>query len=295
MKYPAHIINLLTCALGLSATAATSSQAAVLFSETFDSYTTGSSLTTANSAKWLASYNETNVATDIVQTDTKNYLGGGAGNKVAQISQLTASASNAQIASTTTTSFGVTGQLSFDFSIPLYTDVSGSSAYNSTSGLNGMILRLGTAANNGGSAFGLLIRSDGLVGLSDASFNTTTALSNANLSAATKYTLTIVYNNSSSLLSYSGGSVAATSMDVYLNGVLVGHNLSNGGSVAANTALTSFSFTNKSTANVLSLYVDNILITDTITAGAIPEPGTIAMLAGLGSLSFALVVRRNRR
>jgi hypothetical protein len=289
-------MKLLACFIGLSLTAATSSYATVLFSENFDSYTSGVTPTAANSAKWLTSYNQTSVAADIVQTDINNYLGSGTTNKVVQISQLSANASNAQLASTTTTSFGTTGQLSFDFTIPLSTEISpASNAYNSTNGLDGIILRMGTAAGNGTSAFGLLIRSNGLVALSDGTFNTPTTLTNASLSLTTKYNLTIVYNNSSSLLTYTGGSVAATSMDVYLNGVLVGDDLTHGGSVAADTALSSFSFTNKSTSNVLSLYVDNILVTDTITAGAIPEPSTVAVLAGLGSLTVALVVRRNRR
>ncbi len=286
-------MKIFTCMLGLSFAALTSSHATVLFSENFDSYTSGVSIATAGPAKWSKSNNLTGISADIVQTDTNDYFGAGSGNKMGQISQLSPSGNLAVLNSTTTTSFGLTGQVSFDYVVPPYDTVSPTSEPYVTNNYasDGIVFRIGSASGNGNSAFGLLFKEGSLYAVSGDGLGAPVLL--ASTSVSTMHSLSMVYNNQSTSFNYDGGSLAAQSMDVYLDGVLVGDDLTHG-ALAADTAIASLGFIAKGIGNsmVLTMYTDNFVVSDTVV---IPEPDTLASLAGLGALLTAVMLRRRKR
>ena len=164
-------MKIFTCMLALSFAALASSHATVLFSENFDSYTSGESIAVAGPSNWAQSNNLTGISADIVQTDTNDYFGAGTGNKMGQISQLSPNGNLAILNSTTTTSFGLTGQVSFDYVVPPYNTVSPTSQpyVTDSSSQDGIVFRIGSAAGNSNSAFGLLFKDSSLYAVSGSS------------------------------------------------------------------------------------------------------------------------------
>lgn len=105
------------------------------------------------------------------------------------------------------------------------------------------------------------------------------------LADATNYSLHIVANGSGSLLSYTGGSVAANTMNIYLNGVLLDNN------VAVTTAgLFADGFRIYSVEGT-GIEIDNINLWNAAVA-PVPEPSTYALI--FGSLILAVVLWRKR-
>jgi hypothetical protein len=104
------------------------------------------------------------------------------------------------------------------------------------------------------------------------------------LLADTNYTLRVIANGSGTPLSYSGGAVAAGTMDVFLDGVLLDDDVT-----VTTSGLQADGF-RVYQVNEGNFEVDTITLTDTV---AVPEPSTLA-LAGLGIAVAGLAARRRR-
>jgi hypothetical protein len=105
-----------------------------------------------------------------------------------------------------------------------------------------------------------------------------TSLTTSAFSQATVYTIEIVGNNKTSgtiNYTYSGvaQSVAVQKYDLYINGTLVGNDLTKG-TIAANTAINATTFTGvSSTSNVANIFVDDVNIYNAVPAAiAIIKP-----------------------
>lgn len=258
--------------------------ASVLYSEDFEGYTVDACVPTGASAKWstyfLATAQATDNGTDLLGR-VKTGPAFGVNSKYLML-QDTNATTGMSLASSTSTNFGTTGQLSMSFYSP-------SGMVNQG---DGWLLRLGTIYNNSSTAFGLFIE-NGSIYAATTSNITQAASALATYSLDTANTLSIVYNNSTSLLTYDGGTVASGKMDVWLNGSLVGNDLAGIGNLAIGTALANFNFTAKAAAGPIpdfegTLYVDNIEVNSIAT---IPEPRT-AILAGMALIGLLLVHRR---
>lgn len=104
------------------------------------------------------------------------------------------------------------------------------------------------------------------------------------LLADTNYTLRVIANGSGSPLSYSGGTVAANTMDVFLNGALLDDD------VAVTTPGLQADGFRMYQINEGNFEVDTIALADTV---AVPEPSTLA-LAGIGLVAAGWDARRRR-
>lgn len=122
----------------------------------------------------------------------------------------------------------------------------------------------------------------------------TTGITGTPFSQNNVYSVQIVGNNSASVVDYvlSGSqSIAANSYDVWINGVLIGNDLTKGG-LASGTAIDSFMFYGESsTGNVANIRLDNLVYGSALPS-AVPEPSSFAALAGVGALGFCALRRR---
>ncbi|QYY37250.1 hypothetical protein [Ruficoccus sp. ZRK36] len=268
--------------ISLVATLPCLSQATVIYSEDFESYTAGSAIQQLNvdpESHWLYSTNKNDVsftaqddATDIFSSSSNQY---------GVISDT--STTNNQSISIATTKFAATetGSLTFDF-------------YDSSQSLfngEGFLLRIGPDSGNGGTAFGLWIQNGTIYSATGAGSWQSTSLSSYTLNTA--HNLNIVFNNSSDAVGYEGDTIDSNTMNIYLDGVLIGDNLGgSGGSVGSAIELLNFtSITSSEPADDFAgtIYLDNITVDNSI-----PESSSSALLIGLGATLFALVQRRRK-
>ena len=107
------------------------------------------------------------------------------------------------------------------------------------------------------------------------------------LLAGTAYDFSIVFNNSGSAVTYGGGSVANATADVYINGVLVGDDVTIN---AAQATANAFRIYTTGAAATGAYQVDNVALYN--GAVAIPEPSTVAI--GMLGLAGMMALRRRR-
>ncbi len=268
--------------------------AAVIFQDNFNGYTVpGSSINlpaSSGTTGWSAATNNA-VTTTKVFKDTGNIFGSGTANQYLQINRTGTSSNfsdNVVTQQKTGLTLGLTGQASFTFI------VDSSLGTSTTTGVQ-MRLAATTSISNASSAYGLGFTSDGLYLAAGSSFSTYTLLSA--LTAGQVYNLSLVYNfDSTSTYTYSGGTVAAASMDVWLDTgsgyVLVGNDLLHQGGLATGTTLETFGFINRSAASLGIFSADNVLID---SVASVPEPSAAAGLSlGLATTCFVLARRRRK-
>ncbi|MDR1283165.1 MAG: cell wall anchor protein [Opitutaceae bacterium] len=184
------------------------------------------------------------------------------------------------------TGLGTTGQISFDF----YDPQAGGNG-------NGVLLRIGTGNSNDGTAFGLALRRGALLMANGGNVGISTQITTYSYKAP--HTLTVVFNNSASSIKYGDGNytLAGSTLDVWLDGVLVGAGIASvsNGKVAVGSNIRAINFSDKSGYNG-TLYIDNFEARTDITIGAaVPEPATSALLAGLAMLAGAATWTRLRQ
>jgi hypothetical protein len=103
-----------------------------------------------------------------------------------------------------------------------------------------------------------------------------TGLSGTPFAQNTAYSVTIIGNNSASVVSYTGGSVASNTYDLWVNGVLVGDNLAKA-QLAANSNINAFRFyAESSTSNVAQLALDNVVWYNTCVLPGSSTPTQVA-------------------
>ena len=107
----------------------------------------------------------------------------------------------------------------------------------------------------------------------------------------TTYTIYMVFNDTSSAVNYAGGTVAASTADIWIED-FGGGNLRLAGSAAVeNSQAGSYRVAFRSFSNPQQrLYVDNVSLSE--GAAAIPEPGSFALLAGMFGLTWVMLRRR---
>lgn len=105
------------------------------------------------------------------------------------------------------------------------------------------------------------------------------------LSVSTNYSIRVLANGSASPISYSGGSLAANTMDIYLDGTLIDDD------APVTTAGLSANGFRVYQINQGDFEIDNIQLFDAI---AVPEPTSLA-LGGVGLVALAGVVRARRK
>lgn len=219
--------------------------------------------------------------------DTGNLFGGGTENNYLNL-VFTAGSSIHVLHTAQSLSLGTTGQIAFDFYEPVVDGATGA----------GIILRLGTNTGNGGTAFAVSLRRGGLFAANLPSVGVDTANPIATYSQLSRHTLTVVFNNTASSISYGNDNytLAGSQIDVWLDGARVGSGLA---AVAGNSLtgsnITTINFTDKA-GTASTLYLDNFEARTDITIGTtVPEPATEATLAGLLALAGTLVLRHWRR
>lgn len=279
----------LASALVLAAAAASSSFAGS-FSDDFSSYTAGATL----GSPWTQSVPDNNgTLLYRVTADSGNVFGQGAANQYLSISDTLSGNPNLQFYYASSSISGSSGQLSFSFYDPQLTTVA-TSTNNS-----GMMLRLGTstagAAGNTTSPFGFFVYNGGIytnsAGL--ATIDKTRVLATYSFTAA--HTLTVVYNNGTTGVSYDNGarSVAASTFDVWLDGNVVATGLGKFNNNTSTAAIGNVTI-NGQPSGTVGYYLDNIAISSAITVSSIPEPASAAALLGAGVLGVAALGRRRR-
>jgi hypothetical protein len=276
-------------------TLAAAAHAAAVFTDDFSSYTPGVLTTGAAPAnKWLTTPSPGIIDDDSslftrVTTDSGNLFGAGTSNQYLRISD-TSNANNAlnyNLAINDTT-IGQVGTLAFDFYDP-----SGDSAQG-----DGWLLRLGTAAGNSVTAIGLYLM-NGQLRVATTSNVTPSGTAFSTYSLDTMHSLVVFYNSSASDVSYDGRTLAANTMDVWLDGTIAATALGRSGGSTGVQTIDSFGFTRKTTTNTATDFVGTLLL-DNITAysgvetAAIPEPSTFALAGGTAVLMLAGLSRRQR-
>ncbi|HEY9249933.1 MAG TPA: hypothetical protein VIO38_12415 [Rariglobus sp.] len=270
--------------------------AAPVFTESFNSDTPGVLVTGSSSTKWNSPGTGSNVIDDNstlftrVTTDTGNLFGQGTGNQYLRIAD-TSNANNALNYNLVIkdTTIGQVGTLAFNFYDP-----SGDSAQG-----NGWLLRLGTSAGNSTTAFGLYLMNGQLrVATTNNVEPNSTAF--ATYALDTAHSLVIYFNSSSSAVSYGEHTLAANTMDVWLNGSIAATALARSGGSTGDQTIDSFGFTRKVSSNTSSDFVGTLLVDDLnaysgVELSAIPEPASFAMLGGIGALVCALTLRRRAK
>lgn len=98
----------------------------------------------------------------------------------------------------------------------------------------------------------------------------------------------IILNNSTEAFSYGDGELASGTLDIWLDGTLLGSGIALGGSRGT---VNGFQL-NTPTGGMQEIYFDNFIVRE--GASVIPEPGTTAAVAGVGTLLF-VAWRRVRR
>ncbi|EIP99796.1 hypothetical protein OpiT1DRAFT_04327 [Opitutaceae bacterium TAV1] len=284
--------------------AAASARATVIFTDDFNSYTAGNltgdtgSATETPGVKWRNPSATDDDHTVTIASDTSNFFSHGGGNKyLSLVSAATGKSPVAQTNRPTTdgtasgswTNAGI-GTLSFDFYQPTVANPTGS----------GWMVRLlnqaTTYGGNSNAVFGLFLSNGTLYAASTANVNpASTALASFALNRA--HTLSVVFNTTSTARIYGNDSeytLAANSMDIWLDGSRVGTALGGAGGKAGAAAINKIDFTTKST--ISSLFVDNLVLDNTLIAPApVPEPATVALATGAVALAGALVARRRHR
>ncbi|MET0263478.1 MAG: PEP-CTERM sorting domain-containing protein [Rariglobus sp.] len=278
--------------LPLLALSLTAAHAATILTENFNSYTPGVLPTGpapgiwANPSPGIIDDNDS-LFTRVV-TDTTNRFGQGTSNQYLRL----ADTSNANSAlnynlAINDKPIGQVGTLSFNFYDP-----SGDGAQG-----NGWLLRIGTGAGNGATAFGLFLMNGQLrVATTNNVEPNSTAF--ATYALDTVHSLTVFFNSSSSAVSYGTNSLAANTMDVWLNGTIIATGLARSGGTVGDQTIDSFGFTRKVSGTAGSdfvgeLLLDNIAAYSGVETSAIPEPSSIALLGGAGVM-FAALLRRRR-
>lgn len=233
-------------------------QAETVFEENFNEYEPGP--LSSSGEKWIAA----RYGAGEVTKDTKNFFGQGSSNQFLLVEVPPAQSeanvndnTSYQLATKSLTSpnYGITGQISFD----IYQEEQSSG--------EGLLVRLGGSPSNGATAFALFIKDGSLFPATGTGVNfspKSEALASYDLKE--RHTVTLVYNNSSSAFAYGNESLAAESMDVYLNGRKVG-TVSQSGGMGVDLDLLNLNLTAKSNYQG-ALCIDNIVATDTPTVQA---------------------------
>jgi hypothetical protein len=282
---------LLSLVLGLA-----SVHAAPVFTESFSSYSPGVLTTGSPPANtWAnpggsATIDDNSTLFTRVTADTGNLFGQGTGNQYLRIADTsnTNNALNYNLVINDTT-IGQVGTLAFNFY-----DSSGDGGQG-----NGWLLRLGTSAGNGATAFGLYLMNGQLRVATTTNVEPDTSAF-ATYALDTVHSLVIYFNSSSSAVTYGEHTLAANTMDIWLNGSIAGTALARSGGTTGDQIIDSFGFTRKVSANpaadfVGTLLVDHLNAYSGVELSAIPEPASFAMLGGLGALVCALTLRRRAK
>ncbi|GHB96597.1 hypothetical protein [Cerasicoccus arenae] len=244
--------------------------ATVLFTENFESYTPAQNVPTGGN--WQA-LDPADILT--AQTDSSNLFS--TGNQYGQLSLINFSSN--MIARATNFTGTLNGQFSMQFNDPSGEAHSG----------RGWSLRLGSGAGNSSTAFGVFI-DDGNLFLSSGNGVDPNGGTITTYSKDVTNSLDIVFNNDNTIYNYAGGSVASHTMDVYLNGTLVGDDLAGAGGLATGVAIATFNYTAKADPFTGTLFVDNLNVN---SVAVIPESSNYAILAG--ALGFLVVAYRRKR
>lgn len=229
--------------------------------------------------------NGTNIFSRIV-TDSSNLFGEGTSNKYLRIADTsttnTASTDNFNL-SINDKVMGSVGTIAFDFYDP-----SGDGAQG-----KGWLLRLATNPGNSATAFGLYLM-NGQLQVATTNNVEPSGSSFATYSLDTLHSLVIFFNSSSSAASYGGNTLAANTMDVWLDGSIAATGLARSGGLVGDQILDNFNITRKiaSPDFVGELFLDNFNAFSGAEASAIPEPSTAAAIGGLVTLTAAFGLRR---
>jgi hypothetical protein len=250
----------------LALVSAASAQTIILQSD-FNAYSTAGNADPG--APWNQVFDSDNGSAEIdVVADASNWFGSGTGNQILRLLDTTNTA-GLRLAAHSLASTANVVTLTFRFYEP--------------SGVNGTPLnvRLGGGSNDGDA---------------DVAFNIGFDSGNTNsgsYSLNTVNTVTIVANNSTSMVNYhfAGGpqTVNSLSYDLYINGVLRRDNFGKGGTFADGSALTALRFTTFSGGFSQDFYIDDVLL---VSGAPIPEPSSAAALLGLAAGGFAATRRR---
>ncbi|MGE9292114.1 MAG: hypothetical protein ACQKBW_00750 [Puniceicoccales bacterium] len=262
---------------------AAASHATVMFSETFEEYDLGAIPQGGAEDKWTfreagGTFIAVDDTTHIFSQDANQYgrmnFDGAAG---AQDPLLTTRATEYSFSGGSST-----GQVSFQF-----VDTSAIAETN-----YGFLLRLGTSAGNSGTALAFYIR-NGELRYSNNQGNLGAAFASYSLDTVNQ--IDIVYNYTASDLDYSGSTVAATSMDIYINGELVGDNITTADStVTVGSAVSNFNLTAKTWSSEFEgeLLLDDIIVDSEIS---IPEPSSSCAILGVAAALVLFLSRRRFR
>lgn len=254
-------------------------QATALMSDDFNSYATG---VLPTGAKWLTVGDNGTTQLARVTTDANNHFQQGTSNQYLTLSYTVPTATVATI--TDVSPKTLIGQVSFNFY-----DIQDASPSGS-----GYFLRIGNSNANGNTAFAIGMK-EGSIYLATGAGISPAATPFVTYSMGTLNSISIVFNNASAT-SYDYGtglSVAAGTMDVWLNNVLVGDNLSYAASgLALDTLLDNINFTAKGTTFNNSMEIDDVIFSNTAT---IPEPHSQSyFLLGAALCGFWQMLRRRQ-
>ncbi len=226
-----------------------------ILTENFNAYTAGAALPARWGSGTWASVNNTSPFETLVEADTANLFGEGTSNNYLLMAS-TATSTGGYGAMTNTLGTSIpAGSISFNFYQPTVTGATG----------NGFILRLcnGTLGN-GSTAFALALKNGGLY-LATGAYLALNSTSFASYSLDQKHAFTLYFNNNATAgfnytVSGTVYSLAAGTMDVWVDGARVGSGLGKAGGIGTGVNLSEFNFC--STSNFLgTLYIDDLLET----------------------------------
>lgn len=250
--------------IGMSA----SSHAAILFSENFGVLADGTAITTTNTT---FTYVRTGSGTPVLEAQAPGSFSGSSGLMSASGTSITAVAAGGFTSfSVGTLSFSLTtGTLgtgsTFFFGVGTGANFSDANAFSGTQYTAAYQITNGTFQVRTGTGTG-----------------TWSNVGTTVLGASTSYDISVVFNGSSSEVSYGSGSIAAGSTDIYLNGSLLGNF-----DITDNVDVSAFKIYTQTSGG--SFEIDNVLLQNEAVA-PIPEP-TTALLGALGLLG---ILRRRR-
>lgn len=228
--------------------------AEVFFSEDFSNYEPGV-LPETKASLWQPRKNSENdngkTLFSRVEADTEKLFGSDPANRYLRLTNSGAGPNMIHNVGVVGRAFGSLGKISFKFYTPSQPASSG----------RGYIFRFGTNMSNDFTAFALGIQNGGLYGTSSPSILVDSSPF-AKYELDHPHALVIIYNTTASDVTYDTDKIISpNTMDVWLDGKLVGKGLHRSGGLAeeANTSLKSFSFTEKDKFTG-TLLVDDILI-----------------------------------